>query len=459
MLGTTVFLYLIARHLFGLRVAIVACGLWATTEPCLKLGAFATFDPMAVFLISLGTWLAIVAGRGRYHGELIVLSAAVLASGSLTAYSYIIYIPLVIAIAAISWIPVRGRRKSLISGAWLAGSTLALFIGSATALKLWAGLSFTVLNRQVTDPQGYLSVVDATWSWQGIVTCLAVAGALVAIVAGQERLLIVVLAGSCLVVPFQQARIQTGVSLDKHLSLGIWLASMAAGYGVVGLLRAPKSRLLLVACSCVLFAIPAMVGESAAQWSFQGWNNSNDLVAAFTKVSDGVQGQIAVENFNDAVLRYYTSSGRNWALWGKRWTGITLSAAVGEISPEERTSDIAQYKKSLHAGDYGMVIVSFNQPDVYSLTQTTFTANSHTGGSAYNQEVVRLLAGDPELSTMVDALLQDPDYRVSAIVPYGRDLSEIGAACVIWRKVSNSSPPEHPSQNAKKHAYRTGVSR
>ncbi len=461
MLGATVFLYLIARRLFGLRVAIVACGLWATTEPSLKLGAFATFDPMAIFLISMGTWLAILAGRRRFHGELIALSAAVLAFGSLTAYSYLIYIPLVIAVAAISWIPAYGRRKSLISATWLAGSTLLLFSSSATVLKLWAGLSFTVLNRQVTDPQGYLSVVDATWSWQGIVTCLAVAGALLAVVTGQQRLLIIVLAGSCFVVPFQQARIQTGVSLDKHLSLGIWLASMAAGYGVIALLRAPKSRLLLVACSCALFAIPAVMGESAAQWSFQGWNNSTDLVAAFNKVSGGVQGEIAVENFNDAVLRYYTSSGRNWALWGERWTGITLSTAVGAISPGQRTADIAQYKKSLHASDYGMVIVSFNQPDVYSLTQTTFTANVHAGASAYNQEVVRLLAGDPELSTMVDALLQDPDYRISAVVPYGRDLSEIGAACVIWRKVPHSTVPKTApnSGTVPKHVQRRGTAR
>ena len=436
MLGATGFLYAIARRLFGRGVAIVACGLWATAEPCLKLGAFATFDPLAVFLISMGTWLAIRAGQKRFHGELIALSAVALMAGSLTAYSYIIYVPVVIAIAAVSWVPVYGRKRSLISAAWLMGVTVALFICSVTVLKLWAGLTFTVLNRHVDILQGYRLVVDSTWSWQGIVMCLAAVGALVAIATSkQQRVLVVTLALACVIVPLQQARIESGVSLDKHLSLGIWLASMAAGYGIMSLVRVPKSRLVLVACGCILFTFPAIVGSSAAQWSFQGWNNSSALVAAFNKYSRNVKGQIAVANSDEAVLRYYTSQGRNWETWAEKWAGIDLKPVFGSLSAEQRAAGVAHYRQSLNAGNYGTVIVFFNQPDVYNLTQTIFSTAAQGAGSAYNQEVVRLLANNPELTAMVDALLEDPEYRVTTVVPYGRDLSGIGAAAVFWQRV------------------------
>jgi hypothetical protein len=292
--------------------------------------------------------------------------------------------------------------------------------------------------------------------------CLAVVGALVAIATSkQQRVLVVALAVACLIVPLQQARIESGVSLDKHLSLGIWLASMAAGYGIMSLVRVPKSRLLMVMCSCALFIFPAIVGASAAQWSFQGWNNSNALVAAFNRYSHDAKGQIAVENSDDAVLRYYTSQGRNWATWAEKWTGIGLASVVGSVSAAQRAAGIAKYRQSLTAGNYGTVIVFFNQPDVYNLTQTTFATEAQGAGNTYNQEVVRLLANNPELTAMVDALLEDPEYRVTTVVPYGRDLSGIDAACVFWQRVPNwqkvrhSTAPKRVSRTAPKHLSRT----
>jgi hypothetical protein len=89
-----------------------------------------------------------------------------------------------------------------------------------------------------------------------------------------------------------------------------------------------------------------------------------------------------------------------------------------------------------------MVMVFFNQPDVYSLTQTVFNSRPQIGGGSYSQDVVRLLASNPELSDLVEVLLQDRDYRISAVVPYGKNLSEIGTACVIWKKVPSSSQPQ-----------------
>ncbi len=447
MLGATVLLYLTARRLFSPRVAVVAAALWATSEPCLKLGAFATFDAMAVFFVCLGMWLAVCAGRSRYHGELIAGSAVALVLGALTAYSYLLFVPVVIAVAGLSWGPARGRRRAVISAAWLAGVTVACYVAAATAGKLWSGLSFAVLDRKVSAPQGYLQVISSSWSWQGIVMSLAIVGAVaaVAVASGGRRILVVLLAASCLLVPFQQARIQTGVSLDKHLSLGIWLAAMAAGYGIDALLAAQVPQRLLAVCGCVALAFPAVVGATAAQWSFQGWNNSTALLTAFNQVDANGSGKIAAENFNANTLRYYTSTNRNWTQWATRWSGVTFSSVVGQLSSAQLAADVRQYRASLASADYGTVIVSFNEPTVYALTQTTFAAPAGSAASDYNQEVVQLLANNKELSVMVTALLGDHAYKIVAIAPYGRNGSQEAAACVIWRRVAAPAVTAAPS--------------
>ena len=436
MLGATGFLYAIAKRLFGQGVAIVACGLWATAEPCLKLGAFATFDPLAVFLISMGTWLAIRAGQKRFHGELIALSAVALMAGALTAYSYLIYVPVVIAIAAVSWVPVYGRKRSLISAAWLMGVTVALFVCSVTVLKLWAGLTFTVLNRHVDILQGYRLVVDSTWSWQGIVMCLAAVGALVAIATSkQQRVLVVALALACLIVPLQQAGSRAAY---PWISICRWGSGWRqwrpdTGSCLSSECRSPASCWSPAAVFS-FYSRPSLVLRRRNGASRDGiirtlwWRPS-------TSIRDNVQGQIAVENSDDAVLRYYTSQGRNWEAWAQKWTGIALKPVVGSVSAQQRAAGIAHYRQSLNAGNYGTVIVFFNQLDVYNLTQTTFSTAAQGAGSAYNQEVVRLLANNPELTAMVDALLEDPEYKVTTVVPYGRDLSGIGAAAVFWQRV------------------------
>ena len=463
MLGCTILLYATARQLFSARVAVIGCALWVTSEPCLKLGAFATFDAMAVFLVCVGAWLAVRAGRSRFHGEMIALSAVFLAAGALTAYSYLIYVPAVIAVAGLSWSQHRSRRSALISTAWLVGTTTAFFIGMATVLKNWAGLSFTVLNRHVDILQGYRLVIMSSWSWEGIVIILSLIGVTVAVAVGKRRLLLLVLAGACLVVPFQQARIESGVSLDKHLSLGIWLAAIAAGYAIDALVKFQYSRLLVALCGTLALVFCAITGGTAAQWSFSGWNNSSALVSAFTKVSSGVRGQIAVENAADNVIRYYTSQDRNWSQWAGRWTGFALTTVVGSITPEQRKAEIDQYRRQLDDGAYGEVMVFFNQPDIYNLTQTAFGPVPHSIANSFNNEVVRLLANNQQLSIIVTALLQDPSYKVVAIAPYGQNLSEQGSACVIWRRVAvphkaeSHQTPHHVRAIVGKHARHTGA--
>ncbi len=110
MLGTTVLLYLTASRLLGRPGAVVAAALWALSEPALRL-AFATFDPLSVFLTALSAWLIVQAGYRRRSGAIVVAAAAALALANVTAYSGIVIDPIVIAFAFLVWLSrMRARR-------------------------------------------------------------------------------------------------------------------------------------------------------------------------------------------------------------------------------------------------------------------------------------------------------------------------------------------------------------
>ena len=70
------------------------------------------------------------------------------------------------------------------------------------------------------------------WSWTAVVLVPAVVAAVVCAVRRRwpQALLLAVLALSALLAPADQARIQTTVSLNKHVDFGAWFAAIAAGY-------------------------------------------------------------------------------------------------------------------------------------------------------------------------------------------------------------------------------------
>ena len=71
MLGVTGLLWATTARLYGRRAALLAAGLFATLAGTQFLGAFATFDAMALFLLALAAWLGVrsadcqVPGAGR----------------------------------------------------------------------------------------------------------------------------------------------------------------------------------------------------------------------------------------------------------------------------------------------------------------------------------------------------------------------------------------------------------
>ena len=62
MLIATILLYHTASKLIGHSGALIACALWAISEPAMRL-AFATFDPLSIMLTALSAWLIVQACR------------------------------------------------------------------------------------------------------------------------------------------------------------------------------------------------------------------------------------------------------------------------------------------------------------------------------------------------------------------------------------------------------------
>ena len=84
MLASTTLLWGTADRLFGRRAAFFAAALFAVLGPTLHLGAFATYDAMALFLLALATWLVVRAGeRQDATGWMIALKTV--PSGSLAS--------------------------------------------------------------------------------------------------------------------------------------------------------------------------------------------------------------------------------------------------------------------------------------------------------------------------------------------------------------------------------------
>ena len=68
MLGVTSLLWATTVRLYGQRAALLAAALFATLAGTQFLGAFATFDAMALFLLALAAWLGVRSADCQFLG-------------------------------------------------------------------------------------------------------------------------------------------------------------------------------------------------------------------------------------------------------------------------------------------------------------------------------------------------------------------------------------------------------
>jgi 4-amino-4-deoxy-L-arabinose transferase-like glycosyltransferase len=178
MLGATILLYGVTARLFNRRAAIAAAAIFAVLGPVQVLGAFATYDAMALFLLALASWL-VVRAQGRLAELLLIMAGLVLALADATKYAAGLWDPIVIALAMLTatrggWVRsvLRGVRTAIYAAVPLA---VALFgFGGHSYIN---GLLFTTITRKA----GGTTVTAATvfldsFNWVGIVFVIAIIG-------------------------------------------------------------------------------------------------------------------------------------------------------------------------------------------------------------------------------------------------------------------------------------------
>jgi MFS family permease len=309
MLTATTLLWGTTSRLFGKRAALFATALFATLANTQFLGAFATYDPMALMLIALATWLAV---RSITHGPrpqmtLLIAAASALALADATKYAATLFDPVVLIVVILAGRRLHGWRASLTAGLIMSGALLTLLAGGLAAggSAYWHGITSTTLSRPAASSPTSV-ILERSYVWTSLVIVLSGLGIVLARQDGRiVRTLIAALALTDLLVPVEQVRVHTIVSLQKHVDFGAWFAVIAAGYAMARISRmnrgigwAPVLALPIVACTAF-----SAVGQAAGL--YRVWPNAASLISAIRPVLKHSNGRVLAEGDEFSVIPYY----------------------------------------------------------------------------------------------------------------------------------------------------------
>ena len=355
MLGASVLLWAATRQLYGERAAFFAAGLWVVLGPTQRLSAFATFDPMALFFIALSAWFAI-GGSGRREATRWMLGGAcAMAIANATKYATAIFDPTIVGLALLSRYPVN-RKDAQRRAAYLVAVAVALIVLLFEVSHGWylTGVEQTTLARH--DGQTPISLVlHSAWDWTAVVVVLGMLAVVISLRAEPPlgRWLLLLLAGSAVLVPIEQARIHTYTSLSKHVDFGVWFAAIAAGYaadrGLSWVRRRGLRWVLTVAVS--LLMIPVALAGTAQAGSLFVWPGVDYLVPVLRPLTDH-GGRFLADN--DPPLEYYLPR-TSWRQWSSVYSITMPSGARQPMNGDA----FGPYRARLAAHYFKVVVLAF----------------------------------------------------------------------------------------------------
>lgn len=370
MLGATTVLWATAARLYGQRTALLAAALFATLAGTQFLGAFATYDAMALFLLALAAWLGVrSADCQRWtRATLLITTGVLLVAADAVKYATALFTPVVIVVVAMTVWRRHGRAAGLAGGLTVLGSWLLLVIAAITAggREYWLGITTSTLAR----PQSSVpvtAVLHRAYVWTSLILVLAVLGAVLSY-RGEARgkLLVSVLAAAGLLAPAEQARLHTAVSLQKHVVFGAWFASIAAGYAMARLSRvdhgygwAPVMALPIAAST--LFG---SMGQAASL--FQVWPNAADAVTLLRAEMGLHPGNYLAEDYD--VEAYYMRADLPWQRWSSTYHFSYPGTRTGEAS----------YRAAIDRHYFSLVILNFG--DTTAVDRQITADMRHAGG-------------------------------------------------------------------------------
>jgi putative flippase GtrA len=281
MLMATLLLYATGSRLFDQRTGLLAAALFVTAGPTADLGAWATYDPMAIFLLAFSAWLAFRA-EGRASELWIFCSALTMVLADAAKWASALWNPVIIALvvltAKLDWRLAAARGVRLLSYA-IAIATPALFVFGGK-FYLYQVTSSTVQRTAEGTPP--LMVLWAAAPFVAVILSLAtLAVVLSRKESGRRRALCTVLAIAVLLAPAVEAHDHTIVALYKHVIFGAWFGAIAAGYALSKASAVNAAKGWRVGLAAAIFC--GLLGYGQASGEFGYWPNSSRLIAAMER--------------------------------------------------------------------------------------------------------------------------------------------------------------------------------
>ncbi len=372
MLAVTTLLWATAARLYGRRAALLASGLFATLAGTQFLGAFATFDAMALFLLALAACLGIRAADRPFRTRmaLLVTAGAIMAAANSTKYATALFDPVVLAAVSLAvWR--RGRGAAWLTallamfGSWIALAGLAVAVGGG---DYWRGITVSTLAR----PQAAASVTAVlrnAYIWTSLILLLAVLGTVLAARSeGRGRLLPAVLTAAALLAPAGQARLHTTVGLQKHVVFGAWFAAMAAGYAMARLSRVDPGH-GWAAVMALPIAASTLFGSLGQAWGlYQVWPNAAGAVSVLDSAVRSHPGHYLAEDYD--VEAYYLRTEVPWQRWFSTYYFRYQALLPGAPS----------YAEAISRHYFALVILDFGDT---TATDLQITADMRKSGGYY----------------------------------------------------------------------------
>ena len=376
MIAVTSLLWATTGRLYGRRAALLAAGLFATLAGTQFLGAFATFDAMALFLLALAAWLGVLAAdcQPRPRLALLLTSGVALAAADAVKYATALFTLVVLVTVALA-----ARRKRRGFG-WLTAAAAVLapwliLIAAALAAggrEYWLGITSSTLSR----PQSGIpvsAVLHSAYVWTSLILVLAVLGAVLGAVAASREdprgaLLPAVLAAAALLAPASQAWLHTTVSLQKHVVFGAWFAAIAAGYAMARLSRVDPGNgwAAVMALPIAASALFGSVGQASAL--FRVWPDAGATIGILRSAVRSHPGNYLAEDYD--VEAYYLRAEAPWQRWSSLYYFSYQGGRPGAPS----------YQAAIDAHYFSLVILDFGDT---AGTDAEITADMRDAGGYY----------------------------------------------------------------------------